>query len=255
MSGLPPDNLAIRQAIRLRPLDYVTQAIHYYEFGQWHEGWSEWLVRPERHWGLSATDLVRGLISLGLQRDLDKRVAADAIHWLATNPKSELAINVVADSLAAPGYADEMLATLSSHRIHPRRLALEITEHVPVVDLVATANAANQLRQAGVRIGIDDVGRGWHAALTAMDLGFLDYIKIDRRLIMDAMADTLNRARLNSVLQLARERKLEVVAEGIENEAELAVAERLDVRYFQGFYWGAPLPAHLTEMETARKAG
>ena len=254
MSTTAPDSNSIRAAIWTRGIDYAVHPIRYYEFGHWREAWVEWLARPQRHWGVDADDLVNGMVSLGLQGDLDRRITADAVTYLSQTQRTAVAVNVVASSLADREFCNTLLVQLARHGVSPDRLALEITEHQPVTELAATAECADRLRAVGVRIGIDDLGRGWHAATTALELGFLDYAKLDRCVFADARVDPLSRDRLRAVLHSARQRKLDVVAEGIQSEGELIHAEKLGIRYFQGYYWGGPRAVNIIAERSLRRA-
>ena len=238
------DARAVARALTDRPLEYAIQPIR--RFGP---GWSralrfEWLVRPQRHFGLSPNDLVTGVISLGLETTLDRRVAGDAIAFLGMTRGTSLAINILHSSAADPCFAHLLLETLDRHGVEPERLSVEITEHGRLSNLPGLLTTSETLRSFGIRIGLDDVGSGCHALVDSIDLDCLDYVKLDRRLISQAIHDPICRNQLIRLLHAARRRKLELVAEGIEHEQHVELALMLRIEVGQGYYWDLPRTIH-----------
>ena len=154
-----------------------------------------------------------------------------------------IGINVHASSLAMdPAFVGFLGAALAERAISPRRLVVEIVEHAPPWDVIAFRAALASLRGLGARIALDDVGLG-HSNYMMICECRPDYLKVDRYFVDGCHADFHRRAVLASVAQLARPFGARVVAEGVEDPADLAVLRRLDITLVQGFLFGRPAPA------------
>lgn len=231
----------IVQGLVDRPLDYALQPIRRFHRGNWTPQRLEWLVRPEKYWHLSTLDFIYTLSSVDLQTHLDIRVVGDAVGHLARNPRHVLGVNVSADSLADRDFVSGTIHRLQEAGVAGSRLYLEITEHRPLAGYTTTALECRRLREIGVRVGLDDVGSGHHATTTALEMSFIDYIKIDRGLISRSPRDSLRYQRLYQMLRSAHGLGLEIVVEGIETRAQLKMAFDMNVRMAQGYLWEAPV--------------
>ena len=118
--------------------------------------------------------------------------------------------------------------------IDPRRITAEITENALLVDQDAVAGRLTRLRDAGMRIAVDDFGTGYTslAYLTSLPL---DAIKIDRGLIADIVGGERDRIVVKAMIHLARELGLGVVVEGVETTGQLALLADWGCDLYQGF--------------------
>jgi EAL domain-containing protein (putative c-di-GMP-specific phosphodiesterase class I) len=122
-----------------------------------------------------------------------------------------------------------------------RRVVLEITEH-HAIDPVALAGPIAEARRAGVRIAIDDTGSGY-ASLSSLLRIKPDIIKIDRDLVRGIDHDPVRRAMVRALVHFSQEDShAELIAEGIETEAEAATLVNLGVTLGQGYFFGRPVP-------------
>lgn len=119
------------------------------------------------------------------------------------------------------------------------RLVLELTEHAPVEEYAAISAALAGLRARGLRLAIDDAGSGYASLRHILQLQ-PDFIKLDQSLVRAIDADPGRRALAAALTGFARETGCEVVAEGVETEAELAVLRGLGVKAGQGYLLGRP---------------
>jgi EAL domain-containing protein (putative c-di-GMP-specific phosphodiesterase class I)/putative methionine-R-sulfoxide reductase with GAF domain len=118
-----------------------------------------------------------------------------------------------------------------------RAVTVELTEHEPFpLDLTA---ALQPLRDAGIRIAVDDAGAGYSSFLQILRLQ-PDVIKIDAEFTAGVEHDPARRALTSAIVQLAREVDAVTVAEAIETESQLRAVRRLDVGYGQGYHLGRP---------------
>lgn len=121
------------------------------------------------------------------------------------------------------------------------RLVLELTEHAPVEEYPAIVDALRGLRRAGLRLAIDDAGSGYASFRHILQLQ-PDIIKLDQSLVHGIAHDTGRRALAAALAGFARDTGCDVVAEGVETDAELAVLRDLGVKAGQGYLLGSPLP-------------
>jgi EAL domain-containing protein (putative c-di-GMP-specific phosphodiesterase class I) len=132
-------------------------------------------------------------------------------------------------------------AALLEAGLEPRWLILELTESILVEDSGAVGTTLSELEKIGVRLALDDFGTGYSA------LGYLkrfpfDIVKVDRSFVRGLGQDAGDSAIVGAVLGMARALGMEVVAEGIETETQLACLTELEADYGQGFYFARPGP-------------
>ena len=123
---------------------------------------------------------------------------------------------------------------------HPRPLILELTEHVEVDDYAALQRVTAQLRSRGIRIAVDDAGAGFASLRHVIRLG-PDVIKLDLTLTRDIHRDPVRRALAASLADFARRTGTTLVAEGVEQQAELDALRELGVDAAQGYLLGRPV--------------
>jgi EAL domain-containing protein (putative c-di-GMP-specific phosphodiesterase class I) len=125
--------------------------------------------------------------------------------------------------------------------IDPERLVIEITEHAPIEDYGRVETALRLVRQAGVRIAIDDAGAGYSSLLHVLRLQ-PDIIKFDISLTRGIDADPNRIAMVGALVEYSRRTGTSVVAEGVETPEEEEVLRELRVDKAQGYFYGRPSP-------------
>ena len=136
----------------------------------------------------------------------------------------------------------------------PSAVTAEITESVLLVDQRSGGRAPGRLRDAGLRIAVDDFGTGY-ASLAYLTSLPLDAIKIDRGLIADLVGGERDRIVVKALIHLARELDLKVVVEGVETAAQLALIAEWGCDLYQGFLGaGALTHEELTRFVAAANA-
>ena len=130
-------------------------------------------------------------------------------------------------------------AGLDSFRV---RLGVEVTETVVMQDPIGAARTLQALRELGVHLSIDDFGTGY-SSLAYLKRFPVDTIKIDRAFVTLLADDHVDRAIVNSVVQLAGALNMRVVAEGVETEEQAEALRTLGVHRMQGFLFARPQPA------------
>ncbi len=171
---------------------------------------------------------------IGLGVELERALLLAALEQLDQLPaRTVLTLNAGPDALSCPAVG-EVLAS-----VQPERLVVELTEHVAVADYPRLAEALAGLREAGVRLAIDDAGAGFASLMHILRLA-PDLIKLDRQLISGIDTDPVRRSLAGSLMRFAADTGATIVAEGVETGSELGVLDELGIRHAQGFYLARP---------------
>ncbi len=152
-----------------------------------------------------------------------------------------LAINVTAPELTDPGFADRVLGTLRETGLAPERLELEITENLLVNIDERVIACLDALRHRGVRVAVDDFGTGYSALSYLKELP-VDRLKIDRSFIDHVDQPSRGATITRAILALGHSLELEVIAEGIETEAQRKALLEAGCLQGQGFLMARPAP-------------
>ena len=170
---------------------------------------------------------------VGLGVDLEWLAVTRALPFLSGEPGGFLALNMSPSTILA---IDERHLCDSS--LCPR-IVIELTEHVPIEDYSALHRALRQLRDAGGRLAADDLGSGYAGFRHLVALQ-PDIIKLDISLVSGIHLSRSQRALASALAAFALDVGSTVIAEGIEDAAELAVLHELGVPWAQGYYLGRP---------------
>ncbi len=151
-----------------------------------------------------------------------------------------LSLNVTAFELAAESYADELLGALDASGFAAQRLTLEVTEQALLADIQLAARTLARLSDAGIRIALDDFGAGF-CNFRYLKLLPLDYLKLDRSMVDGIISDSRDMAVFRAIVAMAKALDLEVIVEGIENEAQRALIAEEGANCYQGFLRAKPM--------------
>jgi diguanylate cyclase (GGDEF)-like protein len=231
---------SLREAIGTDQLRVVYQPIIELETGR-RTGF-EALLRWE-HPGLgpvSPLEFIPVAEDTGLILPIGEWVLREACATLARfEPDTSIAVNLSPRQLMQQDLPAVVGAALLESGVDPQRLTLELTESILVEDSEMVGVTLAELKKIGVRLGLDDFGTGYSA------LGYLkrfpfDIVKVDRSFVRGLGEDAGDSAIVGAVLGMARALGMEVVAEGIETETQLACLRELGAEYGQGFYFARP---------------
>ncbi|MBX9246228.1 EAL domain-containing protein [Actinotalea ferrariae] len=159
-----------------------------------------------------------------------------------------VAVNLSCTTLIDPRLVPAVSGALARHGIDASRLNLEIVESSALRDLPGVLDAMSRLRELGVRMALDDFGTGYSTLAWLHSLP-VDQIKIDRSFVARLHTDPASLAVVRAVLALAHELGLEVVAEGVEEEAQLSALRDAGCGMVQGYLLGRPAPAIRAELD------
>ena len=144
--------------------------------------------------------------------------------------------------LKEPAFVATVAEVLQQTGVEPDRLILELTESLLMENLDAVLEVLHQLRALGVRLAIDDFGTGYSSLAYLVKLP-VQVLKIDRSFITGLDDDANNLTLVRSILRLARDLRLQTVAEGIEQAHLAEELHRLGCDKGQGYWFSRPLPA------------
>jgi len=170
------------------------------------------------------------------------RAVADASRWHEGGSAIRVAINLWAPNLDDDTLPDRIMSVLKAHGMSPSLLTVEITEELVVADFAKGRAVLNRLRQAGIRVAIDDFGSGYSTLTYLRELP-IDEVKLDRQLIAPILYDQRAATIARSVIELAEEFGIASVAEGVENEETALWLKKFGCDVAQGNYFCVPLPA------------
>ena len=153
-----------------------------------------------------------------------------------------LSLNITPNDLAVSDFADQFVALLAETGFPAWRLTLEVTEQVLLADVSHAAHALGQLAGRGIRIALDDFGAGF-CNFRYLKLLPLHYLKLDRSMIDGVVGDARDLAVLRAIVAMAGALDLKVIAEGVESEAQRALAAAEGCAFYQGFLRAQPMSA------------
>ena len=152
----------------------------------------------------------------------------------STSPDLRLSVNLSARQLRQPEFPDRVTRILCESGLDPDALELEITESMLMEHGSMVIGTLHALRSLGVRVAIDDFGTGY-SSLAYLKRLPLDTLKIDRSFVADIPSHEGGAEIASAIIALAHTLHLDVLAEGVENEAQLAFLKARGCDYFQGF--------------------
>jgi EAL domain-containing protein (putative c-di-GMP-specific phosphodiesterase class I) len=164
--------------------------------------------------------------------------------WATDAAKGQvsLAVNVSSRQFHQPDFVDQVLGLLAATGADPRLLKLEVTESLLLQDIEDVVAKMARLREAGVSFSLDDFGTGYSSLYYLKRLP-LSQLKIDQSFVRDILSDGNDAAIARTVIALGRSLGLEVIAEGVETEAQRDFLARHGCHAFQGNLFGMPVAA------------
>jgi diguanylate cyclase (GGDEF)-like protein len=210
---------------------------------RWHHATRGW-ISPESF--IPVAEETGLIVSLGAWvlretcRQLQSWAGTDLAHLT-------IAVNVSVQQFAREDFVESVLNTLKNFNVPPKLLELEITESLLLRNVDDTTSCMRRFRAAGLTLAIDDFGTGYSS------LGYLrtfpvDALKIDRSFVKDLNAKGDGGAICAAIIALARELKLRVIAEGVENLEQVEFLRNQRCDQVQGYLMSAPLPVQELEL-------
>lgn len=195
---------------------------------------------------LQPADFIGVAEETGLIMSIGEWVLREACHeaasWRLPDEASQdlyVAVNVAAQQIAAGDLVARVSETLAASGLPAQRLCIEVTESTVVQGWELARSTLRQLRLMGVHVALDDFGTGYSSFSYLLRLP-VDIVKLDGSFVARLANDLHDRAIVESVVTLARRLGMQVVAEGVEDESQRLVLERLGCHIVQGFGLGRP---------------
>lgn len=186
---------------------------------------------------------------LGRALEAQKRLQSMADGGSGTAPVY-ISVNISSRQLLSGEEVQDLADIVQGSGVSPHNITFEITESLMVEEPKSVADAMRRLRKQGIQIAADDFGTGY-ANLAFLNRFPLDILKIDRSFITNMATESRSRKIVSTVIHLAKDLGMSIVAEGIESASEIKVLRELDCDFGQGFLLSRPVP--LTEAEALVK--
>ncbi|MFT6985192.1 MAG: diguanylate cyclase (GGDEF)-like protein/PAS domain S-box-containing protein [Psychromonas sp.] len=170
-----------------------------------------------------------------------KSVLKQIRYWLDNNIQvAPVSINVSATQLRQPAFADYLFQQLERYQIPGHLLEIELTEGVLMENIEEMIELLNKIRQKNIRISIDDFGTGY-SSLSYLPKLPIDTLKIDRAFITNLHLNLDNQKIVQTIVSLANNFNLAIIAEGVETIDELSETRNCGINNIQGYYYSRPL--------------
>jgi EAL domain-containing protein (putative c-di-GMP-specific phosphodiesterase class I) len=157
-----------------------------------------------------------------------------------------MSVNVSARQFRQLGFVEQVMDVVARTGANPRLLKLELTESLMVNSVQETVDKMDALHALGISFSLDDFGTGY-SSLSYLQRLPLNQLKIDQSFVRDILVDGKDAAIAQTVVHLAQDLGLSVMAEGVETQAQRDFLERIGCHAFQGYLFGRPSP--LAEFE------
>ena len=154
-----------------------------------------------------------------------------------------VAINISAKHFYEPSFVQDVIDEISKNEIDPNLLKIELTESVLIKDVDETICTMNKLNKIGIKFSLDDFGTGY-SSLQYLKLLPLQQLKIDQSFVRDLETNEDDREITRTIISMAQVMRLTVIAEGVEDITQRTLLEQYGCRFYQGYFYGKPMPAY-----------
>ncbi|MGI9105186.1 MAG: putative bifunctional diguanylate cyclase/phosphodiesterase [Pyrinomonadaceae bacterium] len=157
-----------------------------------------------------------------------------------SDPPLFISVNLSSKQFTQPDLLGQVKEILDETKLDPRSLKLEITESVVMENIDTATEMLRQLRALGVQLSIDDFGTGY-SSLSYLHRFPIDTLKVDRSFVMRMVDNNENIEIVRTILMLAQNLGMDVVAEGVETKEQLALLRKLGCENGQGYFFSRPV--------------
>ena len=175
----------------------------------------------------------------GLMPQIDRWVVTRVASVLGEHPDLRIFVNLAGPSLVDEALLEHIEQLIRRNGILPGHLSFEITEATAITDITMAQHWISRLKSLGCFFALDDFGVGF-SSLSYLRALAVDFVKIDRSFITDIHEDETSRALVAAVKTVAYTLGKEVIAEGVECEAQAHILRGMGIEHGQGFHWGRP---------------
>jgi diguanylate cyclase (GGDEF)-like protein len=154
-----------------------------------------------------------------------------------------IAVNIGSRQFHQAGFVQQIADILAEYQLSPQSLMLELTEKAILKDSDASIAKLTELQKLGVKVAIDDFGIGYSSVAHLKSLP-INQVKIDRKFIHDISDEANSTVIIEIMLMIAKQLKLDIVAEGVETAEQVRFLQKLGCNIYQGYYFSKPLDIH-----------
>ncbi len=184
------------------------------------------------------TGLIHSLGTLVLDKS-----CAQMKKWLALGLSDiKMAVNLSPKQFNDPRLISQLKQTLGHYQLPPEHLEIEITESTAMHQAIHAVDLIDDINALGISLALDDFGTGY-SSLSRLKQFQLRLLKIDKSFIQDLVENEHNRSIVKAIMSMTKELKLEVIAEGIESQEQLALLTQFGVQQGQGYLFSKPISA------------
>lgn len=207
------------------------QPIHYEMLSRFRQEGStqEWVIFGE---------------DIGMAADFDIAVCERAINYLlykGGTSRTRFAVNLSGQSIQNEQFFKTLFARLTMHRDLSSRLIFEITESTTITNLDLVNKFIGQMQDTGFQVCLDDFGAG-SASFQYLQKLHVDYVKIDGQYTQKMLSSRRDALLIKNLTQMCHDLDIKVIAERVENEAQMHRLREYNIGFGQGFYFGRPGP-------------
>ena len=182
-----------------------------------------------------------GLI-IPLERQLLHYACAQMRHWQQQFPNSGvrfMSVNVSALHVMHATFLENIRQVLQVTGLSPTALKLEVTESLMIQNPVVARACLQRLRSLGVQLSLDDFGTGY-SSLSYLHQFPFNTLKIDKTFVQQVSVDPADQGIVKAIIAMAQSLEIDIIAEGIETQAEAVLLQQLGCHYGQGYYFSRP---------------
>lgn len=181
---------------------------------------------------------------IGMAAEFDIAVCERAINYVvfqAGNTKTQFSVNLSGQSIENSAFFEKLMKQLSGHSNLNSRLMFEITESSNIRDLKKVGQFVTELQAKGYKVALDDFGAG-SASFQYLQSLNVDYVKIDGKYIRKLLTSQRDASMVKNLAQMCKDLGIKVIAEFVEEEAQLDMLRTMGIEYAQGYLLGKPMP-------------
>ncbi|MFB1000434.1 MAG: EAL domain-containing protein, partial [Colwellia sp.] len=189
---------------------------------------------------------------LGLIDQIDRIAINKVFIQVAQWQKQSINFGPISINVSAKMFSDSesLIALLKDkliqYKIFPSRIKIEITEGMLLENIDLAISTMNQIKALGFKLSLDDFGTGF-SSLNYLKKFPIDVLKIDRSFIMDMHKSEIDKSIVRSIVNLANNLNLSVIAEGVEINEHLEFLQQLNCQQYQGYYFSKAIPINEIE--------
>ena len=161
-------------------------------------------------------------------------------------PNIVMSINFASSDFYQKDLREKVFEALAKSGLESKWLEVELTETLALSDINYAVDQMNKLRDLGVKLAMDDFGTGY-SSLSYLQILPITLLKLDRSFITDIESDNIAYEIVSAVIRIAKSKKIETIAEGIENRNQEEILRKAGCDYGQGYLYGKPMPANKLE--------